>query len=163
MMNIKKVVAIVLGLFFAGAAALAIILLVVSARLPNLITINDYKPLLVSNVYSAKGEKIGEFFRERRVVVPFEQIPDLLIKAFVSAEDSTFFEHKGINLTSILRAFFANVKAGKTVQGGSTITQQVAKSLLLSPEKTYIRKIREVMLAYRMEAHLTKQQIIYLY
>jgi len=162
-MKIKKVIAVLGGLAFVGAAAVGIALLIVSSTLPNLITIEDYKPLLVSNVYSNSGEKIGEFFRERRVVVPYEQIPPLLVRSFIAAEDSSFFEHSGVNFFAIFRAFVANLRAGRTVQGGSTITQQVAKSLLLTSEKTYIRKLKEVLLAYRMEKHLTKDQIMYLY
>lgn len=162
-MNTKKLIAVFGGLTFLFTAAAGVALIVVSTSLPTLITIEDYKPLLVSNVYSNNGEKIGEFYRERRLVVPYEQIPPSLVKAFLAAEDSHFFEHGGINFLAILRAFAANLRAGRTVQGGSTITQQVAKSLLLSSEKTYIRKIKEVMLAYRMESHLTKDQIIYLY
>jgi penicillin-binding protein 1A len=163
-MRKKKLLAIILGVGLVGIIGVAIMLLVISSRLPKLVTVNDYKPLLVSEVYSNNGEKIGEFFRERRIVVPYEKFPKRIVQAFTAAEDSSFFEHGGINFTAILRAFFANMRAGRAVQGGSTITQQVAKSLLLqTSEKTYTRKIREAMLAYRMEAHLAKEEILYLY
>src|SRR5690606_2582300 len=79
------------------------------------------------------------------------------------AEDASFYEHTGFNLVAIARAFIANMKAGRTVQGGSTITQQVAKSFFLTSERTYTRKIKEVIMAYRMETHRTKEQILYLY
>ncbi len=89
--------------------------------------------------------------------------PQLLIQAFVSAEDSNFFQHQGIDLVSILRAAVKNVLAGGIVQGGSTITQQVAKSLLLTPEKKFSRKFKEAILAWRMEKKLSKDDILYLY
>jgi penicillin-binding protein 1A len=162
-MKLKRIVAIVLAFVFLSGAVLGVTLMVVSASLPTLVSINDYKPLLVSYVYSNKGEKIGEFFRERRIITPSDQVPDKLVKAFISAEDASFFEHQGINFIAILRAFLANLRAGKTVQGGSTITQQVAKSLLQIPGRTYTRKIKEIMLAYRMEASLKKEDILYLY
>lgn len=159
----KKLIAIVLGLFFTGIAGMATFLVIVSANLPQLITVADYEPLLVSEVYARGGEKIGEFFREKRILVPYNQIPSHVVNAFLAAEDSSFFKHGGINYTAVARAFVANLRAGRKVQGGSTITQQVARTLLLSPEKTYIRKIREILLAYRMEANLSKEDILYLY
>ncbi|CAM6054220.1 unnamed protein product [Sphagnum tenellum] len=127
----------------------------------------DYHPLGVTRVFAtgANHEKIeiGEFFKERRYLVPYEKIPEIVIHAFISAEDDRFFEHSGINIFSMLRASIANFKAGRVVQGGSTITQQVAKSLLLTPERSYDRKIKEIILASRIERNLTKQQILYLY
>ncbi|MBX7232695.1 MAG: PBP1A family penicillin-binding protein [Bdellovibrionales bacterium] len=134
-----------------------------SSSLPQMITVSDYKPLLVSEVFDRKGEKIGEFSREKRTLVTYENIPKHLIEAFVAAEDSSFFRHDGLNYLAMVRAFLANLKAGRKVQGGSTITQQIARSLLLSSEKTYIRKIKEVILAHRMEKNLSKKEILYLY
>ena len=111
-----------------------------------------------------KGDTlIAEYFKERRYLTPYDKIPDIVVRAFISAEDDQFFEHPGINIASIIRASIANFRAGRTVQGGSTITQQVAKTLLLTPEKTFGRKIKEVILASRLEKALTKQQILYLY
>jgi len=135
----------------------------VAATLPQLISVDDYKPLLVSQVYDRNGKKIGEFFRERRTLVPYEKIPENLVKAFLAAEDDQFFKHGGINYLAIMRATWANLRAGKNVQGGSTITQQVAKTLLLSSEKTYLRKVKEALLAQRMEEDLNKEDILYLY
>jgi penicillin-binding protein 1A len=118
---------------------------------------------------TGKGDTlIAEFFKERRYLTPYDKIPDIVVRAFISAEDDQFFEHPGINIASIIRASIANFRAGHTVQGGSTITQQVAKSLLLTPEgtiaeRTFSRKIKEVILASRLEKALTKQQILYLY
>ncbi len=131
--------------------------------LPSLESLKNYKPFLVSTVLDRKGQKAGEFFKERRMLVPYSEFPPALIQAFVSAEDGSFFEHKGLNIKAIFRAFLANLKAGRKVQGGSTITQQVARSLLLSSEKTYKRKLKEAVLALRMEKRLSKEDILYLY
>lgn len=138
----------------------------ISRDLPNIISIADYKPLGATRVYAQEDGKeilIGEFFKERRYVVPFEKIPESVVQAFLAAEDDQFYQHKGVNVQSILRAMIANIKAGQTVQGGSTITQQVAKSLFLDPDRNIVRKIREVILANRLETNLTKQQILFLY
>jgi len=135
----------------------------IKSSLPQLITVKDYQPLLVSEVFDRENKKIGEFFRERRTLVPYEKIPKNLVNAFLAAEDGEFFQHKGINYQAILRATLANIRAGRSVQGGSTITQQVAKTLLLSPEKTLLRKVREAMLAQQMEENLKKEEILYLY
>lgn len=162
-MSTKKIVAAVLALAFVGVAAGAIVLIAFSTNLPKLITVEDYEPLLVSEVYDRGGNKIGEFFREKRMLVPYKDTPPQLIQAFTSAEDSSFFQHGGINYIATIRALIANIRAGRKVQGGSTITMQVARSLLLTREKTYTRKIKEVMLSYRMEKNLGKQDILYLY
>lgn len=135
----------------------------VKASLPQMITLDDYQPLLVSKVFDRNGKNIGEFFRERRVLIPYSEIPKDLVNAFLAAEDDSFFQHKGINYVAMLRAQLANLKAGHTVQGGSTITQQVAKTLLLTNERTIIRKIKDVLLALEMEKHLSKEDILYLY
>lgn len=162
-MNLKKLLAIFLTLIFASFGAIAVLVIVMSSDLPQLITVEDYSPKIVSEVFDRKGEKIGEYFREKRILVPFEKIPQQLIQSFVAAEDSSFFRHSGLNFVAIFRAFLANLKAGRRVQGASTITQQVARSLLLSSEKTYTRKIKEAILAYRMESNLSKEEILYLY
>ncbi len=138
-------------------------LAIFSSSLPQMIKIEDYKPLLVSEVFDRNGEKAGEFFREKRMLTPYDQIPPHVVQAFIAAEDDQFFKHEGINYLAIFRAFIANLKAGRKAQGGSTITQQVARTLLLSSEKTYTRKIKEVLLAKRMEQNLTKEEILFLY
>lgn len=135
----------------------------VSHGLPKITSLNDYKPSCVTSVYSDDGRKIGEFYKERRIVIPLSDMPDNLKNAFISAEDSRFREHMGIDIVSILRAFVKNLKAGAIVQGGSTITQQVAKSFFLSPERTYKRKLKEAILAYRIDKRLSKDEILYLY
>lgn len=131
--------------------------------LPSLATLHDYHPNLVTKVYSHDGRIIGEFYIERRVVVPFERVPDHLVRAFIAAEDSKFFEHEGISYTSIMRAMLKNLTAGRVVQGGSTITQQVAKSFFLTSERKLSRKIREAIMAFRIEKNLNKQEILSLY
>ena len=100
---------------------------------------------------------------ERRIVVPISRIPNHLISAFLAAEDMKFFEHEGISYKSIIRAFYKNLTAGRFVQGGSTITQQVARSFFLTSERKLSRKLRELILAYRIEKSLTKDEILELY
>jgi penicillin-binding protein 1A len=135
----------------------------VTRNLPQITSLTDYQPSIVTTVYDDNDSLIAEFYLERRIVVPLEQIPQILVEAFVSAEDSRFFQHEGIDFFGILRALWKNIKAGGIVQGGSTITQQVTKSLLLSPERSFTRKLREAILAYRIEKYLSKQQILFLY
>ena len=161
--KVVKVLTLGLVMVFAGIAGISIMLVSFSSSLPQMIKVEDYEPLLVTEVYARGGEKIGEFALENRTLVPYEKIPDRLIKAFLAAEDDTFFEHGGINYLAIMRAFFVNLTSGVKRQGASTITQQVARSLLLSSEKTYTRKIKEILLSYRMEEHLSKEEILFLY
>ncbi|MAF90105.1 MAG: penicillin-binding protein 1A [Bdellovibrionaceae bacterium] len=162
-MTFKKFLNIFIGLCLLAGLGMGGYVYYLASNLPKIITVEDYKPLVVSKVYAKDGQEIGEFFREKRIVVPYEKIPKHVVHAFLAAEDSSFFEHGGINLQAIFRAVIANIKAGRKVQGGSTITQQVAKSLMLTPEKTYTRKIKEAFLALQMEENLTKEEILYLY
>jgi len=131
--------------------------------LPKINSLRDYRPATVTSVFSDDGRKIGEFYKQRRIVIPLSQMPESLINAFVAAEDSRFREHPGIDIPSIVRAFIKNFQAGTIVQGGSTITQQVTKSFLLTPERTYKRKFKEAILAYRIEKKFSKDEILYLY
>lgn len=160
---LKKIILLFFALCLVGAVGLFMFVRSIQAGLPQLITVKDYNPLLVSQVYDRKGKKIGEFFRERRTLVPYNEIPKDLINAFLAAEDDQFFQHKGINLHAIFRATLANLRAGRSVQGGSTITQQVAKTLLLTSEKTITRKLRDIFLALEMEKNLSKEDILFLY
>lgn len=160
---LKKILLFMAASFLLVVIAIATIIQSVRSSLPQIITIKDYKPLLVTQVYDRNGKKAGEFFRERRTVIPYEKMPKQLIQAFLAAEDDQFFEHKGINVMAILRATMANIRAGKSVQGGSTITQQVAKTLMLSSEKTLTRKLKDILLALEMEKNLKKEDILYLY
>jgi penicillin-binding protein 1A len=131
--------------------------------LPRLTTLKDYQPYIVSEVYSDDDVLLGEFFLERRIVLPLAQMPRLLIRGFVAAEDARFFEHRGIDYWRILAAAFRNIEALDVVQGGSTITQQIAKSFFLTPERSFSRKVKEAILAQRIERYLTKNEILYLY
>jgi len=154
-----------LGFIFALLGALAGIgvYFYLSNNLPQISSLTEYHPPIITTVYSDDGRKIAEFFEERRIIQPLDQIPQELINAFIAAEDSRFYKHKGIDFYSIIRAFFKNLEAGTIVQGGSTITQQVTKSFLLTPEKSYTRKLKEAILAYRIDKAFNKTEILYLY
>ncbi|HXJ20646.1 MAG TPA: PBP1A family penicillin-binding protein, partial [Polyangia bacterium] len=129
----------------------------------NLNAVTDYRPLRASQIFSADGEMIGEFFVEKRVLVPIEEVPDVVKKAFVAAEDVRFYKHHGVDYQGILRAAWTNLRARQVVQGGSSITQQVAKLLLVGHERSLKRKLREALLATRIERSLTKDQILGIY
>lgn len=134
-----------------------------SRDLPDYRTLAEYKPPVASRVYSSEGRLIGEFASEKRIFVPYGAIPKRLVEAFVAAEDQHFFEHPGFDLGGMLRAARSNIATGKTEQGGSTITQQVAKNMLLTPERSMRRKVRELLLAVRIERALGKEKILELY
>src|SRR5581483_11848346 len=125
--------------------------------------LTDYRPSRASRVFSSEGELIGEFYLQKRIVLPYDRIPAHVRNAFVAAEDNRFFDHHGIDPLGILRASFANMKAGRVVQGGSTITQQVAKLMLVGNERNLVRKIREAILAHKIENKLSKDQILGIY
>ena len=148
-----------LGLGFAYAAYQEI-----DRDLPeDLSNVLSYQPARASRVYSADGELIGEFFLQKRIVVPLERIPSHVRQAFLSAEDRRFRQHKGFDPIGIARAAFENYVQGGVKQGASTITQQVTRSLLLTRERTLIRKLRELILSVRIERELTKDQILWIY
>jgi len=155
------------GLLFFGIICAGLVLVSVffqySEDLPQISTLRDYRPPAITSVYADDGRLIAEFYKERRIVTPLSQIPQILIQAFVAAEDSRFFQHKGVDFISIVRAAVKNMEAGTVVQGGSTITQQVTKSFLLTPEKSYERKIKEAILAWRIDQSFSKEEILYLY
>jgi penicillin-binding protein 1A len=148
-----------------GAAGLAGLFLYYGndSSMPRVGNVRDLKPKTVTRIFDRNGIAVGEIFAERRTVVPFSSFPKLLVQAVVSSEDADFFEHRGLDYPGMLRAFFANLRAGKFVQGGSTITQQVVKTFFLTPERTIKRKIQEVILARRLENQLSKEEILYLY
>jgi penicillin-binding protein 1A len=135
----------------------------ISQDLPRINSLMDYQPSIISKVYADDQRIIAEFFKERRVVIPLSEVPPLLVKAFVAAEDSRFFQHQGVDPLGIVRAALKNLEAGTIKQGGSTITQQVTRSFLLTPERSYIRKIKEVILSYRIEKAFSKEEILFLY
>jgi penicillin-binding protein 1A len=151
------------SLLILAVSACVILYNYFSYNLPRLYSLNDYRPPLVTEVYAGTGELIGEFCTERRYMVKLPAVAPAFIKAIIAAEDAQFFEHKGINYESILRAALINLLSGEIKQGGSTITQQITKSLLLTPEKSYARKIKEAILARRIETSLSKNDILTLY
>jgi penicillin-binding protein 1A len=154
--------ATVAGLF-AGVLALGGVALYFSSGLPDLESLADYHPPVVTRILDADGKVIGEIFTERRTVVPFSAIPPVLVHALLAAEDANFYTHKGLDYAGMVRAFLKNVAAGHFVQGGSTITQQVVKTFLLTPEKSIRRKAQEVLLARRLEEEFSKNDILALY
>ena len=163
-MGMKKI--LLLFLFFIiifPAVALGSFYLLFFYNLPTVQSLKNYTPNVVTLIYSQDNRIIGEYFYERRYTIPLSQMPPRLVQAFVAAEDAHFFEHSGIDYISILRAAFKNIEHMEIVQGGSTITQQITKSLLLTPQKSFSRKIKEAILAHRIEKYLTKNEILSLY
>jgi penicillin-binding protein 1A len=153
---------------FGGCATLALLgcigyFFFLLGTLPKVDRLADYRPPILSQVFGEDGSLVGEFYLERRTVVAVDKIPKRLIQAFVSAEDSNFYQHKGIDYLGVLRAAFKNVVSMRKKEGASTITQQVAKSMLLTPEKKFSRKFKEAILAKRMEERLSKDEILYIY
>ena len=146
----------------ALAGVLAIYVLLIR-DLPDFRSLDDYRPPVVSEVFDRKGRLIGEFYTQKRRLVAIDDIPRHVQYAFVAAEDGSFFEHKGIDYASIVRAAIANMREGGIAQGASTITQQMVKSLLLTPERTYKRKMREIILSRQIEQQFSKEEILYLY
>ena len=134
-----------------------------SKDLPALDQLGTYQPSLVTQVYSVEQKLIGQFFIERRILTTGANIPERLRRAVIAVEDVRFFEHPGLDYIGMLRAAWTNVRRGSKVEGASTITQQLARSLFLSSERTFDRKVRELILAYKMELVLTKDQILELY
>ncbi|BHH82605.1 penicillin-binding protein [Desulforhopalus sp. 52FAK] len=134
-----------------------------SLNIPNISTVENYRPAESTVIYDRHGKIVDRMFTENRTVIPLTKMSPYLAKAFVAAEDGRFYEHPGLDFISLLRAVINNFKNGAKSQGGSTITQQVTKSLLLTPEKTYIRKIKESILAWRIDKLLTKDEILFIY
>src|ERR1700742_3121020 len=156
-----------LGLIVAAIACAALVLgyalVVATPNLPSLEALTDYRPKVPLRIYTADHVLIGEFGEERRSVVRIQDVPDHLKKAVLAIEDSRFYDHGGVDLTGILRAGSVALTNGHASQGASTITMQVARNFFLSSEKTYTRKIYEMLLAYKIERALTKDQILELY
>lgn len=149
---------------FAAAAAAYYVVSEISKELPrDLGAALDYRPNRASRVYSSNGELIGEFYLQKRILVPPERIPAHVRDAFIAAEDRRFWAHPGFDFLGILRAAYANYRSGATRQGASTITQQVTRMLLLSNERTYERKLKELILSVRVERELSKAEILHLY
>ena len=137
-----------------------------SNNIPDYKFLKNYKPPVSSKVYSGNGELVADFSKEKRIFVPYKSIPQNVINAFLSAEDKNFFSHPGVDAKGVLRAIMNNIKnvmTSKRLEGASTITQQVAKNFLLTNEVSLNRKIKEAILAFRIERALTKERILELY
>jgi penicillin-binding protein 1A len=159
-----RLIASLVGLAMAGGLVVVLaVVLVISPTLPSIDSLKDVHLKVPLRVYSADAKLIAEFGEERRIPVTFDQVPPLLVKAILAAEDDSFYQHQGVDLMGIVRAALANLRSGEHGQGASTITMQVARNYFLSPEKTYTRKIKEILLAFKIERALTKNQILELY
>lgn len=169
-MRFQKLFAILLTFLclggIAGAISLALVIKHYSRGLPDYMQLTHYNPSTITRLYAANGKMIAEYAEEKRLYVPIEAIPKRLINAFIAAEDKNFYSHPGIDISSIIRAAFANAlhyKRTKSLAGGSTITQQVVKNFLLTKEKSFERKIREAILAFRITKAFSKDRIMELY
>src|SRR5580704_2754401 len=165
---VAKWLAIVGLACMAIAAATVAIVFWMYGRDPNLPTVDKLRALLdhpkqITKVLDKNDREIGELGAERRTFVAFDKIPAVVVDAFVAAEDNNFWTHGGIDYMGMARAFLDNLRAGHAKEGASTITQQVVKNFLLTPERTFKRKIQEVILARRLEHALSKQEIMTLY
>ncbi|OJA77623.1 penicillin-binding protein [Burkholderia ubonensis] len=156
-------VTVCVALVLCGALVLGYALVVASPNMPSLDALTDYRPKVPLRIYTSDHVLIGEFGEERRDIVHFRDVPDSLKKAILAIEDARFYDHGGVDLTGIFRAGIVALTNGHATQGASTITMQVARNFFLSSEKTYTRKIYEMLLAYRIERALTKDQILEVY
>ncbi|MFL6624048.1 MAG: penicillin-binding protein 1A [Sulfurifustis sp.] len=152
-----------LGLLAIVVVAVAVVALALLPTLPSIQDLTDAELKVPLRVYTADGELIAEFGEEKRIPVKLETVPPQLIQAILSAEDHGFYQHHGVDVVGLLRATFYNLRTKSPSQGGSTITMQVARNFFLTPEKTYTRKLRELLLALRIERELSKEQILELY
>ncbi|MGY4212353.1 penicillin-binding protein 1A [Burkholderia sp. PvR073] len=157
------IAAMCVALVVAGGLVLGYALVVAWPNMPSLDALTDYRPKVPLRIYTSDHVLIGEFGEERRDIVHFKDVPDSLKKAILAIEDARFYDHGGVDLTGIARAGFVALTNGHASQGASTITMQVARNFFLSSEKTYTRKIYEMLLAYRIERALTKDQILEVY
>ena len=151
------------GLGLCGVLLASMAMALAWPNLPNLHAMTDYRPRIPLRVYTADNVLIGEFGEERRDVLRFSEIPDLMKAAVLSAEDDHFYQHGGVEWTGVIRAAMTNLLSGSKAQGASTITMQVARNFYLSSEKTYSRKFYELLLTFKIESQLSKDQILELY
>ncbi|HUJ58858.1 MAG TPA: PBP1A family penicillin-binding protein [Kofleriaceae bacterium] len=162
---IKWLAIVILAAAALGTATIALVFWMYGRdpNLPNIEKLADYRPKQITRIVDSNDRVIGELGSERRTLVQFDQIPPFVVDAFIAAEDNNFWSHGGVDYVGMVRAFVANLRAGHTKEGASTITQQVVKNLLLTSERSFKRKIQEVILARRLEHALTKQEIMTLY
>ena len=162
----KNIIIISISLVLLSSVIVLSILWSFSNKIPDYKFLKNYKPPVSSKVYSGDGTLVADFSREKRVFVPYETIPENVINSFLSAEDKNFFSHPGVDAKGVMRAIInniSNIKNSKRLEGASTITQQVAKNFLLTNEVSFNRKIKEAILAFRIERTLSKQRILELY
>lgn len=157
-----RVTAITLTCLAAGIFC-GILFVYFTGPFPDVSVLKEYRPYNATKVYDRDGGNIAEFAIEQRTTIPFEDIPELIKKAFIAAEDSKFYMHSGIDLSGIMRALIKNIQKFKFSQGGSTITQQLVKLLYLTPEKSIRRKVLEILLAIKVDNNLSKDEILGLY
>ncbi len=155
-------IGIVIAVFLSILLVVGVAMVVAYPNLPDISDLADYKPKLPLRIYTADGQLMGEFGEERRNLTPIKDIPDVMKNAVLSIEDNRFYQHGGVDYLGILRAGVANIGRVKS-QGASTITMQVARNVYLSSEKTYTRKIYEILLTYKLEHMLSKDQILEIY
>ncbi len=163
---LKNILYISLSLLLLGAILIFSILWTFSNNIPDYKFLKNYKPPVSSKVYSGDGELVADFSKEKRIFVPYNSIPKNVINSFLSAEDKNFFSHPGVDAKGVLRAVINNISniiSSKRLEGASTLTQQVAKNFLLTNEVSLNRKIKEAILAFRIERALSKQRILELY
>ena len=157
---------ILFSIFILVSFTILIVLWTFSNSIPDYRFLKNYKPPVSSKMYSGNGELVADFSKEKRIFVPFEAIPKNVINSFLSAEDKNFFSHPGVDAKGVMRATINNIRnilSSKRLEGASTITQQVAKNFLLTNEVSINRKIKEAILAFRIERALTKERILELY
>jgi penicillin-binding protein 1A len=152
-----------IGVCLVLGGLLGFFLLAKFGDFPSIQSAAAYRPSVSSKIYDRNNKVVGEIYLEKRTLVPYESIPPHVVNAFVAAEDAHFFKHKGVDYFAILRAVVKDMLHGGYAQGASTITQQTVKSLFLTPEKNVQRKMKEIILSYRIEHAMTKQEILYLY
>ena len=153
---------VLFGLALVGALLGAFVFALLYPTLPSLETLTDYQPKIPLRILSAEGDLLGEFGEERRAFVRIKDVPQVMRQAILAAEDERFYQHGGVDYLSVLRAALTNLTSG-TQQGAGTITMQVARNFFLTRERTLTRKLREVLLAYKIEANLSKDDILELY
>jgi penicillin-binding protein 1A len=146
-----------------AGALLSLMVLLAYPNLPSLEVLTDYRPKVPLRVYSAEGILIGEFGGERRSIVTIDEVPQVMKQAILAAEDERFYQHTGVDYQGVIRAAYSNLTSGGRRQGASTITMQVARNFFLSKEKTLTRKLYEALLAFKIEASLSKDEILQLY
>ena len=162
----KNIFTVILSLLLISSILIFSILWSFSNNIPDYKFLKNYKPPVSSKMYSGNGDLVADFSKEKRIFVPYSAIPENVINSFLSAEDKNFFSHPGVDAKGILRAIINNIQnimTSKRLEGASTITQQVAKNFLLTNEVSLNRKIKEAILAFRIERALSKERILELY